>query len=84
MLLCLLPGNRKAFTVPYLQDTMQFNLYSIFGGFCVLMAAFTFYFIPETASKSLEESHGLFETDRANRSKGNRGTGETDPLLVNQ
>lgn len=62
---------------------MQFNLYSIFGGFCVLMAAFTFYLVPETASKSLEESHSLFDDDGAGRDRRDRGTDEADPLLLN-
>lgn len=49
----------------------------------MLMAAFTFYLVPETASKSLEESHSLFDDDGAGRDRRDRGTDEADPLLLN-
>jgi hypothetical protein len=40
--------------VPVLQDSLGFGLFFIFSGFCVVMAGFTIYMVPETQGVSID------------------------------
>lgn len=46
--------------VPEMQLKIGWGTYLFFGAFCFAAAAFSFFFVPETAGKSLEQIAGLF------------------------
>eukprot|EP00039_Didymoeca_costata_P006003 m.86705 g.86705 ORF g.86705 m.86705 type:complete len:494 (+) comp13066_c0_seq1:116-1597(+) len=50
--------------VPILQDQLQWDLFSIFGGFCLVMTLFVCVFVPETKSMSLEEIQSYFNSGK--------------------
>jgi cytochrome b subunit of formate dehydrogenase len=46
--------------VPVMQETMSWNIFSLFGGCCLVMTLFAHYNLPETKGMSLEAIQQYF------------------------
>lgn len=46
--------------VPEMQLKMGWGTYLFFGCFCFVASVFSFFFVPETAGKSLEQIEAVF------------------------
>jgi hypothetical protein len=49
-----------ALITPYLTAALSEKLYLVFATTCAIMATFTYFFVPETMGKSLEEMDDIF------------------------
>jgi MFS family permease len=56
-----------ALITPIITENVKEKMYLIFGSACIIMAVFTFGFIPETMGKSLEDMDELFGSSNQSR-----------------
>lgn len=51
-----------SFSTPYMMDSMAWGTFLLYGALDLLILAFVFFFVKETADKSLEEVNVMFHT----------------------
>ncbi|KAJ5492138.1 Major facilitator superfamily domain general substrate transporter [Penicillium expansum] len=52
-----------SFSTPYIQQSLGWGTFLLFGLLDVVIVGFTYFFLKETAGKSLEEINGLFDVN---------------------